>query len=75
MRTIVKSEDAELHAMAAFVHSALIALHGLSIIYNIRRKNKFDIAAHVLGVVYSVHATAHHLQVVREHSKEGAPQS
>lgn len=60
------AKNPEVHLLASFVHGCLSGLHLLGVVYNIRRKNKFDIAAHVLGVAYSVHATAHHIKCVKE---------
>ena len=55
----------ELHAMSAFVHGALVALHGLGIIYNLKRKNRWDVVAHAAALAYSLQATTHHIKESR----------
>jgi hypothetical protein len=55
----------ELEALAAFVHGALAAFHLLGVIYNARRRNWFDVAAHSAGVVYDGYAMNKHLKRTR----------
>ena len=55
----------EVHRLAAFVHGALAALHALGIVYNVRKRNWFDVAAHSAGVVYSTRSALHHVEVGR----------
>lgn len=55
----------EVHALAAVVHGALIALHTLGLIYNVRRKNRVDIAIHTFALGYSVRACTHHVKESR----------
>lgn len=50
----------DVHVLAAFVHGALAALHTLGVVYNARRRNWWDVAAHSLGVAYDVKSARHH---------------
>ena len=57
----------EVHTLGAFVHGCLTAFHGLGIVYNLRRRNWWDVLAHTAGVLYDLHATRHHyLQARRQ---------
>ena len=53
----------EVHELSTFVHGALVALHILGIVYNLRRKNWFDVAAHGAAGLYSLRATHHHAKL------------
>jgi len=57
----------EVHMLAIFVHGSLASLHALGIVYNLRKKNRFDTAAHVLALLFSLRATDRHIK----HCKEG----
>lgn len=52
--------DAELERLAIFVHSVLATFHCLGIVYNVRRKNWWDVAAHTLAACYDTQAALHH---------------
>ena len=52
----------EVHALAVFVHGALVALHTLGVIYNLKRGHQWQTLAHVAGVAFSAHSTAHHVK-------------
>lgn len=56
------SNRSEVHQLGIFVHGALSALHALGCVYNLKRRNRFDVAAHTFGLLYSLHATVHHAQ-------------
>lgn len=56
------TEKSEIEPLAAFVHGSLASLHLLGLIYNIRRRNRLDIVAHGLGVLYDLRAMRHHLR-------------
>ena len=53
----------DVHVFAAFVHGALSALHCLGIVYNLRRRNYWDVAVHTGAMAYSLHSTRHHCVV------------
>jgi hypothetical protein len=53
-------EPPELHALGCFVHGALTALHTLGAIYNIRRRNWVDVAAHVAAALYDARSARRH---------------
>ena len=59
-RGFVTREPPELHALACFVHGALAALHTLGAVYNFRRKNWCDVAAHVAAGLYDARSAHHH---------------
>lgn len=51
----------ELELLAAFVHGALAALHGLGLVFNLRRGNKMDASIHGLVFVYDGMCTVRHM--------------
>ena len=53
-------EPPELHALGCFVHGALTALHRLGAVYNYRRRNPWDVVAHVAAALYDARSTRHH---------------
>jgi hypothetical protein len=53
-------EPPELHALACLVHGALTALHTLGAVYNYRRRNWRDVAAHVAAALYDARSARHH---------------
>lgn len=57
------SNRSEVHTFAAFVHGALTAFHTLGLVYNIKRRNRFDTVAHALGIIYSTRAAVHHARL------------
>jgi hypothetical protein len=46
--------------IALMVHALLVAGHALGIVYNVKRRNWFDIVAHGMAVVYDVGAIRRH---------------
>ena len=42
------------------MHGALAALHALGAVYNYRRKNWGDVAAHIAAALYDAHSAHHH---------------
>src|SRR4029434_10950314 len=50
----------ELHALGCFVHGALAALHTLGAVYNCRRRNWWDVAAHIAAALYDARSVRHH---------------
>lgn len=57
--------DRELHVLAAFVHGALVTLHTLGAVYNLRKHNRWQTIAHAAGVAFSLDSTVHHIKEVR----------
>jgi hypothetical protein len=57
------SEPPELHALACFVHGALTALHILGAVYNCRRRNWWDVTAHLAAAGYDARSVRHHYRV------------
>jgi hypothetical protein len=55
----------EIHVLGAYVHGALTALHTLGLVYNLRRRNWWDVVAHAVGVVYDARSVAHHAREAR----------
>lgn len=64
-RDFVTREPPELHALACLVHGALAALHTLGAVYNYRRKNWTDVAAHVAAALYDARSARHHYRTER----------
>ena len=60
MKIAVKGEQ-EIEYLATFVHGVLAGLHALGMVYNIKRRNWFDVGAHSVAMSYDVWATARHL--------------
>jgi hypothetical protein len=56
-------EPPELHALACFVHGALTALHILGAVYNCRRRNWWDVTAHLAAAGYDARSVRHHYRV------------
>jgi hypothetical protein len=57
------NEPPELHALACFVHGALTALHVLGMVYNCRRRNWWDVVAHLAAAGYDARSVRHHHRV------------
>ena len=60
MRIAGKAEQ-DIEHLATFVHGVLAGLHALGIVYNIKRRNWLDVAAHSAAMSYDMFATAKHL--------------
>lgn len=58
-------EPPELHSLGCFVHGALAALHTLGAVYNCRRRNWWDVAAHVAAALYDARSAHHHYRTER----------
>jgi len=54
----------EVDQLAVFVHGILAGLHLLGVVYNVKRGNVFDVAAHSAAFVYDVYATTKHVRGV-----------
>lgn len=65
MRRIALQKNREIAILATFVHGALAALHLLGVVYNVKRKNKWDVAAHTAAMFYDGYSTYKHVQEVR----------
>lgn len=57
--------DQEIHALACFVHGFLVFGHTLGVLYNVKRRNRWEVIAHGLGIAYSAHAAVHHARRAR----------
>ena len=56
-------EPPELHSLACFVHGVLTALHILGAVYNCRRRNWWDVTAHLAAAGYDARSVRHHYRV------------
>ena len=56
----------ELHILASAVHGALVALHSLGLLYNLRKRKWWDVLAHASAISYSARALANHQKTARE---------
>ena len=52
----------ELDMLAAVVHGSLAALHALSLVYNLRKRNHTDVIIHAFFLAYDFHAMHLHLR-------------
>jgi hypothetical protein len=59
----VSREPPEVHALGCFVHGALTALHVLGAVYNYRRRNRWDLVAHVAAALYDARSVRHHYRM------------
>jgi hypothetical protein len=60
MATKTTHPNHELEVLAIFVHGALSALHVLGAVYNVRKRNWFDVVAHSAAAGYDVWAVGKH---------------
>jgi len=51
----------EIHVLGMCVHGAMMALHTLGVIYNLRRRNRPETLLHVCAIGCSVYAVYKHL--------------
>lgn len=56
-----KSSDAQMAELAIFIHGLLLGLHAIGVLYNLRRRNWWDVAAHAGAAAYDASALHHHL--------------
>jgi hypothetical protein len=64
-RDFLTREPPEVHALGCFVHGALTALHTLGAVYNYRRRNWGDVAAHLAAALYDARSARHHYRMER----------
>lgn len=68
--------DYQMAQLSIFVHGVLTAFHCLGIIYNAKRRNWIDVAAHSGAAVYDLYAVSRHVRQVGELSlHDGSKQS
>lgn len=60
------NSERELDVLGAFTHGILAALHGIGLIYNLRRRNRFDCVMHGAALLYDAHATYEHWKAAQE---------
>ena len=60
MKIAIKAEQ-DIEYLATFVHGVLAGLHALGLVYNIKRRNWVDVAAHSAAMSYDMWATAKHV--------------
>ena len=56
----VVARNKEVEVLAAFVHGALAFGHLLGLVYNMRRRNAFDMAMHGAALAYDTYAVVKH---------------
>ena len=56
--------DRQMQEIALMVHTLLTAGHALGIVYNVKRRNWFDVAAHTAAAVYDVGAIRKHMRAL-----------
>ena len=57
--------ERELQALGIFVHGVLAGLHTLGIVYNLRKRNWIDVAAHMGAGAYDLWATGRHVKALK----------
>ena len=57
-------DDRRMAELAVFVHGILVTLHSLGIVYNLRKRNYWDVAAHTAAAGYDAHALAKHIREI-----------
>lgn len=62
--------ERQLEELALVVHGALAALHGLGILYNLRRRNWWDVCAHIGALGYDLWAADKHMRIMRHGGDE-----
>ena len=58
--------EKELQSLAIYVHGVLTGLHALGIIYNLRKRNWIDVAAHSGAAAYDLWATSKHIKALKQ---------
>lgn len=56
------SADRQMTELGVFVHGALVGLHLLGVVYNLRRHNWVDMGAHTAAALYDTWAVHKHLR-------------
>lgn len=59
------TDSKEVHGLAAFTHGALASLHLLGCVYNLKRRNWYNLGVHSYALAFSVQATVHHSNEVK----------
>lgn len=54
--------DYQLQTLATFVHGVLAGLHALGIVYNVKRRNWFDVTIHTAAAIYDIHSVGKHMR-------------
>lgn len=54
----------QLQELGVFVHGVLAGLHLLGLVYNARRRNWIDVAAHGFAAAYDVYAVSKHMKAL-----------
>ena len=57
--------ERDLQSLGVFVHGVLSAFHLLGLVYNFKRKNRFDCLAHASALAYDLYALRKHVKHVR----------
>ena len=58
--------ERQLQQLGVFVHGVLTGLHVLGMVYNLKRRNWFDVVAHGGAAVYDTWAVAKHLRALED---------
>lgn len=56
--------ERQLQTLGVFVHGVLFAFHALGIVYNARRRNRFDVIAHASAATYDLWAVSQHVKAL-----------
>ncbi len=56
----------QMEELSIFVHGVLFSLHIIGVLYNLRRRNTFDVVAHTLAAAYDLDAALHHVHSLKE---------
>ena len=55
----------EIEVLGAFVHGVLSGFHSLGIIYNVKRKNRYDTTIHAVALTYDLYSAWNHYKKIK----------
>lgn len=58
--------ERQLSELGVFVHGVLAGLHLLGVVYNMRRRNWWDVTAHTAAAIYDTHAAMAHTRDLQQ---------
>ena len=61
----MNQSDRQMQEIALMIHTLLTAGHCLGIVYNAKRRNWLDVAAHTAAATYDISAINKHMRALR----------
>lgn len=68
-----RGDDRLLEDMATAVHGAAASLNLLGLVFNLRKRNWFDVAIHLAAGAYHARAAVHHHDLATREDDEHVP--